>query len=198
MHAVDQAYNIRRQKFSNPSHPDLVRISTLAIYFYKEIAKQSEEYFKRNPKEESFESVNVKTRGEDEKIDLNDLNKLIRARLFKDKQKKNVRINDPLPEEMDYTVNESAIAQTSYHNLSESKNISEIVNEGLGALFSLFKKEDKLSTNPDVTTFVLSLTDSQLELLNNAIDSIYPSPTTSMRELDQEFISKLVSIFLVF
>lgn len=194
MHAVDEAYNIRRNKFTNPSHPDLVRISTLAIYFYKEIAKQSEEYLKRNPKEESFEASTDQFRVDDGQIDFNDLNKLIRARLLKDKQKKNVRINEPLPEDMEYTVNESAVVQTSYHNLSESKNISEIVNDGIGTLFSLFKKEDKICSNPHVTTFVLSLTDAQLEWLNNAIDSIYPTPTTSIREIDQEFISKLVRI----
>lgn len=94
-------------------------------------------------------------------------------------------------DDMQYTINESHLNQSSYHNLSESKNVSEIVNDGILTFFDLFKREDKVNTVNFVVTFVLSLTEQQLDILNEAMISIKPSPKTSIQQFDLDFQRKL-------
>lgn len=153
---VEEAYNIRKEKFSNPNHPDLVRVSCLIQYFYKEISKNTDE-FKQN-------NTSLVKQTEEDSSEFNDsslvtpfrLNKLVKMKLQEEKAKKSVKIAESLNQTK--VMNETENYQSNSFVMSESRNASELFRDGFGNIFDLANKEDKIDSNSYIINFVLSLT----------------------------------------
>jgi hypothetical protein len=161
MFSVEEAYNIRKEKFSNPNHPDLVRVSCLIQYFYKEISKNTDEYKKTNTSIVRREEEDISEINESSIVSPFRLNKLVKMKLQEDRATKEAKLSESQNKARS-VMNESLNNQSNSVMMSDSRNTSEIFKDGFGTLFGLFGQEDKINTNSYVVNFVLSLSSKYL------------------------------------
>ena len=119
------------------------------------------------------------------------ITKMIKRKLSENKSQKSFKIDENFNEEREFSPDESSIRTLSKEGISDYRNISEIVKEGFDNVFKLILTEDKTETWSYVVSFILSLTEEQLKLLNIAIQAIKPSLQTQMHEVDLGFVNRL-------
>ena len=119
------------------------------------------------------------------------ITKLVKNKLTENRSQKSIKIDENRNQEREYSPDESSYQNLSKEGISEYKNISEIVKEGFDNVFKLMLTEDKTEMCSYVVTFILSLTEEQLKLLNIAIQVIKTSMQTQMHEVDLGFVNRL-------
>lgn len=189
INAIEKWFEIRKKIIPDSKHPDIARVTNLVIYFYKIIDEKSQK--SKLPKKSMMFDLNEVTNKVDIATDIDNIKKLIRLKIAKDLESKAAQEKREAQNlDITYTIIESN-PDISLPHISESRDASRIINDGLGTIFELFEKEDKTSLASYVVTFVLTLTDEQLDDLNKALYLIKPGMVNGFQEFDMEFVQKL-------
>jgi hypothetical protein len=163
----------------------LERVAALTLYFAKEMKKDRDEFVAKYPKIDVDDKTLIED-ADDKEVIKSNLNKLIRKKLDQN-NKKLGKIEEANSEDYDLTPNISRQEKSVTNNLSESRNTSQIINAGFGQIMDLFKKKDMTNSTSYVITFILSLSDSQLMMLNEAMMLNRPKSDSTIRQFDLNF-----------
>lgn len=180
---INMALSIWRGKVTNPNHEDLLRVSMLAILYSKEINKENDEIQEKINKDKIMKKDDIY---EDSFISPLNLSRLISTKYKADKE-----VNEDIKYEDKHNLSHSGSNHSASRVISDQRNTSQLVRDGFDHLTDLLKTEDKGTSNSYIVTFILSLTDRQLEFLNQNMNSILPGPQVTMQSIDLDFKNML-------